>query len=83
MSTSNVTIKYTTRRERCVVSRFEYIGTCAVPAPGSQGEAWPAPGHDDPESCQYGAYMFQPDGDEHAYYVDPETDLRAALGEPL
>ncbi len=56
--------------------RAEYIGDCAVPAPGSVGTAFPASGHDDPESCHYGAYMFVPDGDENAYYVDPNSDLR-------
>ena len=58
------------------MKRYEYIGDCQIPAPGSQGEASPAPGHDDPESCQYGAWMFQPDGEDGAYYVDPVRDLR-------
>lgn len=58
--------------------RAQYVGNCVVPGPGTIGAAWPADGHDDPESCQYEAYLFQPDGDENAYYVDPVRDLRDA-----
>lgn len=57
------------------MKRATYIGACAVPAPGSAGDAFPASGHDDPESVECGAYLFQPDGCEDAFYVDPVTDL--------
>ncbi len=39
------------------------------PAPDSTGKAWPACGSADPFSAEYGAWLFQPDGDENAYYV--------------
>lgn len=58
------------------MQRAKYIGDCQVPAPGSVGTCCPASGHDDPESCEEGAYLFQPDGDENAYYVDPQRDLQ-------
>lgn len=57
------------------MSRATYVGTCAEPAPGTAGDAFPASGHDDPASCEYGAYLFQPDGCEYAFYCDPVTDL--------
>lgn len=59
-----------------MATKYEYIGDCQKPSPGSVGEAWPAEGCDDPESCQYGAWLFQPDGDQDAYYIDPVRDIR-------
>jgi hypothetical protein len=52
-----------------------YKGSSDIPRKGAMGEAFPASGHDDPESCEQGAYLFQPDGEKDAYYVDPMTDL--------
>ena len=43
----------------------------STPARNAEGLAWPAGGYADPESCEQGAYLFQPFGDESAYYVDP------------
>lgn len=54
-----------------------------TPEPGSSGVAWPAFGFDDPESAEQGAYLFQADGDENAYYVDPERDLIFDLPEAV
>lgn len=48
---------------------------CSYPPNGSKGIAFAAGGFDDPESAECGAYLFQPDGDENAYYCDPHTDL--------
>jgi len=46
-----------------------------TPRDGAQGIAWPAVGHDDPESAECGAYLFQSDGEDVAYYCDPDRDL--------
>jgi hypothetical protein len=46
-----------------------------VPARGVTGIAFAAGGFSDPESAEFGAYLFQPDGDENAYYCDPQIDL--------
>lgn len=55
-----------------------HAADCQFPPSGSQGFAWPAGGFDDPESAEHGAYLFQPDGDDSAYYCDPITDLTFA-----
>lgn len=41
----------------------------STPKCGAVGFAAVASGHDDPESAEYGAYLFTPDGDVNAYYV--------------
>lgn len=56
-------------------ARYVWLGETQVPPPGTHGVAWPAGGFNDPESCEQGAYLFQPDGEERAYYCDPEHDL--------
>ena len=54
--------------------RATWIGTAFQK--GAKGTAWAASGFDDPNSAEYGAYLFQPDGqpdgDESAYYCNPE-----------
>jgi hypothetical protein len=52
-----------------------YVGDCSQPAPQSKGIAYPASGFYDPQSAAYGAWLFKPNGDENAYYVN-EDDLR-------
>jgi hypothetical protein len=47
---------------------------------GREGNCAPVEGHDDPEDFHYGAYMFQADGDECAYYVDPQEHLQMLPG---
>jgi hypothetical protein len=44
------------------------------PTPGSTGRAWRAEGHYDQGSAECGAWLYQPHGDERAFYVD-EDDL--------
>lgn len=57
-------------------TRATFVGSNAsFPAGGSKGIAFAAGGFDDPDSAECGAYLFQPDGDENAYYCDPERDL--------
>lgn len=55
--------------------RYRYVGDAGTPKVGTLGTAAPAAGHDNPESCAYGAYLFKPDGEEYVYYVDPQVDL--------
>jgi hypothetical protein len=60
---------------RCI-----YIGSMSQhhnPAPNSRGNAAPASGCHIEGSAEEGAWIFQPDGDESAYYVDPLRDLIA------
>lgn len=47
----------------------------AVPHAGQTGWAWPDARHDDPTSAAFLAWLFQPDGEEAAYYCAVE-DLR-------
>lgn len=60
-------------------SRATYVGgdrtDSQFPRWGSMGLAWAASGFDDPESIEFGAYLFQPDGCRNAYYCDPKKDL--------
>lgn len=42
---------------------------------GTCGIAWGATGFDDPASAECGAFLFQPDGEQIAYYCDPDRDL--------
>src|SRR5436853_217561 len=61
-----------------------------IPKPGSRGDAWPAEGINDQRSAQFGSWLFKPEGDENAYYVnehdltfDPEPTVeRAAYRKP-
>jgi hypothetical protein len=48
---------------------------CQFPPNGTKGTAVAASGFSDPESAEYGAYVFAPDDEEAAYYCDPVTDL--------
>jgi hypothetical protein len=65
-----------TSEEGKMANRYRYVARdVQEPAYGVVGEAWPASGYSDPNSCEYGAYLFQPDGCENAYYCDPERDL--------
>lgn len=57
------------------ILKATFTAQCQQPTTGSKGIAYAAHGFDDPESAEYGAYLFQPDGDENAYYCDPERDL--------
>lgn len=62
---------------RCI-----YIGSSNphhIPAPKSRGNAAPAAGCHLAGSVEQGAWLFQPDGDENAYYVDPQRDLIAEI----
>jgi hypothetical protein len=52
-----------------------YVGNCMIPGAGTHGEAFPASGHNHSDSVEQGAYLFVPDGQEDAFYVDPNTDL--------
>ena len=63
---------------RCI-----YIGTCQIPSPESHGEAFPASGCCIEGSAEEGAWLFKPDGDEAAYYVDPQRDLVAEVESTL
>lgn len=39
-----------------------------TPHDGQRGLAWRASGHYDPESVEFEAWLFQPKGDDNAYY---------------
>lgn len=60
------------------IKKYRYVGTCAIPGYGSIGEASPASGCEDHWSPEHGAWVFVPDGESDAYYVDPERDLQFA-----
>ncbi len=61
-----------------MIARYRWVtGGLSEPSFGAIGSAWPASGYDDPESAEQGAYLFQPDGDENAYYC-AESDLERA-----
>ena len=49
-----------------------YCGTCMIPGNGTVGTIYKAGGFYDPDSAEYEAYLFQPDGEEDAYYVARE-----------
>ena len=53
---------------------------CDFPPNGTRGTAFPASGHTDPESCEFGAWLFQPDGEENAYYCS-ESDFTPLTNE--
>lgn len=61
-----------------MASKYRYFGNVAEPANGTLGTAFPASGCDDDSSPEYGAWLFQPDGSEDAYYCDPTSELVAA-----
>lgn len=42
------------------------------PAPGTVGEVWKSDGFCDYDSAEYGAWMFQPIGEDVAYYIAAE-----------
>lgn len=44
---------------------------------GVEGVVWRASGFYDPESCEYEAWMFQPNHEEGAYYVTREQWMAA------
>jgi hypothetical protein len=58
------------------MNKFRYIGFDKHYA-GTTGEAAPATGHNDPESAEFQAWMFQPDGEEIALYCSRD-DLETA-----
>lgn len=55
--------------------KYRYIGPCLIPSQGAIGDAGPAAGCDDADSLESGAWIFQPDGEDSVYYVDPERDI--------
>ena len=60
------------------MARAKYIGDSQIPKPGSVGLVEVAHGHGDPDSAEYEAFLFTPDGDENSYYVGRD-DLEAVV----
>lgn len=58
------------------MNRFRYIG-CDSTFNGFTGTVFEASGFNDPESAEYEALLFQPDGHEIALYCSRD-DLEAA-----
>jgi hypothetical protein len=59
------------------MTRAIYTGDCDDPAPGSKGTVQPANGFNDPQSAEFGAWSFTPDGKpgeaaQVSYYIAEE-----------
>ena len=52
-----------------------YHGNCDSPRNGQLGQAWKAQGYNDPESCEFRAWMFSPDNEDDAAYYCEESEL--------
>jgi hypothetical protein len=59
----------TTNMQRAISHR-----DVSCPPPGTRGDVWQSEGFHDYSALDYGAWMFQPDGEDVAYYM-AEEDL--------